>query len=70
MIDVTIGELKERLEELHEENEDGVDDGCNLRVFMPGGEQLDVLAVSVHDVAGPDKGEKFIGLRLDTPTSA
>jgi hypothetical protein len=66
---MTIKELKDRLDELAEEN-DGVDEGSNVRVFMPGGDQLDVLALAAYDAAAKEKGEKYVGLRLDTPMSA
>lgn len=66
---MTIKELREKLEELSKDDK-AVDDGTTIRVFMPGGDQMDVLSVSAHDAAAREKGEKYVGLRLDTPMNA
>lgn len=66
---MTINEFKDHLDELVKEDGD-VNGGSTLRVFMPGGDQLDVLAMAAYDAAAKGKGDKYVGLRLDTPISA
>lgn len=70
-----VKELQERLDRLvkgKDENGDDLPDGkldpgSNVRVLMPGGDQLDVLTLSTYDAAAQEKGEKYVALRLDTP---
>lgn len=74
---MTVKEFQERLDQLVEGKDENGDDlpggkldpGSNLRVLMPGGDQLDVLTISTYDAAAREKGEKYVAIRLDSPTA-
>ena len=74
---MTVKELQDHLDQLvkgKDENGDNrdegkLDPGSTIRVLMPGGDQLDVLAIATYDAAAQEKGEKYVALRLDTPTA-